>query len=148
MPLPVSPSPRASSIESRSNEKVEALLATRTEVEARRLFTLCSQNQWVYADAKRALRSEDWRKELAPILYRPFDRRWTVYSRYVAVHRRERVSAHLVRSHKRRTTLQGSPAIRSAVTRPVPVWQRDEAQEVLRLQREWIARVVCYSICV
>jgi len=77
-------------------EKVEALLATRTEVEARKLFTLCSQNQWVYADAKRALWSEDWRKELVSILYRPFDKRWTVYSRYVAVHRRERVSRHFL----------------------------------------------------
>ena len=77
-------------------QKVEALLATRTEAEARKLFTLCSQNQWVYADAKRALRAEDWRKELVPILYRPFDKRWTVYSRYVAVHRRERVSRHLL----------------------------------------------------
>jgi len=76
-------------------QKVEALLDTRSESEARKLFTLCSQNQWVYADAKRSLRAEDWRKELVPILYRPFDKRWTVYSRYVAVHRRERVSKHL-----------------------------------------------------
>ncbi len=78
------------------DEKVEALLATRTEIEARALFTLCSQNQWVYTDAKRALRSEDWRKDLVPILYRPFDNRWTVYNRYVAVHRRERVSRHFL----------------------------------------------------
>ena len=77
-------------------EKVEALLATRSEAEARELFTLCSQDQWVYADAKRALRTEDWRKVVVPILYRPFDQRWTVYSRYVAVHRRERVSRHML----------------------------------------------------
>jgi type I restriction-modification system DNA methylase subunit/SOS-response transcriptional repressor LexA len=77
-------------------QKVEALLATRTESEARKLYTLCSQNQWVYADAKRSLRAEDWRKELVPVLYRPFDKRWTVYSRYVAVHRRERVSKHML----------------------------------------------------
>ncbi len=77
-------------------KKVEALLATRTEAEAREMFSLCSQSQWVYGDAKRALRSEDWREELVPILYRPFDKRWTVYSRYVAVHRRERVSKHIV----------------------------------------------------
>ena len=77
-------------------EKVEAFLATRTEAEARSLFTLCSQDQWVYSDAKRALRTEDWRKELVRVLYRPFDTRWTIYSRYVAVHRRERVSQHLV----------------------------------------------------
>jgi hypothetical protein len=77
-------------------DKVEALLATQSEAEARGLFTLCSQNQWVYEQAKRALSENDWRKDLVPILYRPFDRRWTVYSRYVAVHRRERVSKHLI----------------------------------------------------
>jgi len=76
-------------------EKVEALLATRTETEARKLFRLCSQNQWIYTEAKRGLWSKDWRKNLMPILYRPFDERWTVYNRYVAVHRRERVSKHL-----------------------------------------------------
>jgi SOS-response transcriptional repressor LexA len=80
-------------------DKVEALLGTRTEEEARELFTLCSQNQWIYGDAKRALRTGEWRKELVPILYRPFDQRWTVYSRYVAVHRRERVSKHLLSGH-------------------------------------------------
>jgi len=78
------------------SEKVEALLATRNEAEARKLFTLCSQSQWIYDEAKRALRTENWRKELARILYRPFDQRWTVYSRYVAVHRRERVSRHFL----------------------------------------------------
>ena len=31
-----------------------------------------------------------------PILYRPFDLRFTVYNRYVAVHRRERVSRHFL----------------------------------------------------
>lgn len=77
-------------------DKVEALLATRTEAEARQMFTLCSQNQWIYGDAKRVLRAEDWKKALVPILYRPFDRRWTVYSRYVAVHRRKRVSRHIL----------------------------------------------------
>ena len=80
-------------------KKVEALLGTKTEAEARKLFTLCSQNQWIYSDAKRALLAEDWRKELIQILYRPFDKRWTVYSRYVAVHRRERVSRHLLAGH-------------------------------------------------
>ena len=72
-------------------EKVEQLLATHTEAKARELFTLCSQNQWVYSEAKRQLRSGEWKNEIVPLLYRPFDRRWTVYNRYVAVHRRERV---------------------------------------------------------
>ena len=77
-------------------EKVEALLATRNEAAARRLFRLCSQSQWDYTRAKKALRTGTWREELVPILYRPFDVRFTVYDRHVAVHRRERVSRHFL----------------------------------------------------
>ena len=77
-------------------EKVEALLATRNEAAARKLFRLCSQSQWDYTEAKKMLRRGKWRKEIVPILYRPFDVRFTVYDRYVAVHRRERVSRHFL----------------------------------------------------
>jgi len=77
-------------------EKVEALLATRTEAEARKLFRLCSQSQWNYGQAKKELRDGRWRDEIVPILYRPFDVRFTIYNRHVAVHRRERVSRHML----------------------------------------------------
>lgn len=73
-------------------QKVERLLATSTEAEARELFTLCSQDQWRYARAKLELADGEWRQRIVPILYRPFDVRWTVYDRNVAVHRRERAS--------------------------------------------------------
>lgn len=76
--------------------KVERLLATSTEAEARELFTLCSQDQWQYARAKRELADGAWRDKIVPILYRPFDVRWTVYDRNVAVHRRERAFDHFV----------------------------------------------------
>ena len=77
-------------------EKVEALLATRNEAAARKLFRLCSQSQWDYTQAKKELRRGKWREEVVPILYRPFDVRFTVYDRHVAVHRRERVSRHFL----------------------------------------------------
>ena len=77
-------------------EKVEAFLATRKEASARQLFRLCSQSQWDYRQAKKELRRRKWRKEIVPILYRPFDVRFTVYNRHVAVHRRERVSRHFL----------------------------------------------------
>ena len=77
-------------------QKVERLLATETEAEARNLFRLCSQDQWQYERAKRELADDEWRTKVVPILYRPFDLRWTVYDRNVAVHRRERVSNHLI----------------------------------------------------
>lgn len=76
--------------------KVEWLLATRDEEEARQHYRLCRQEQWNYAAAKRALSGGNWRRQLTPILYRPFDTRWTVYNRHVAVHLRERVTRHML----------------------------------------------------
>ncbi|MDQ3814648.1 MAG: N-6 DNA methylase, partial [Armatimonadota bacterium] len=76
--------------------KVETLLNTQTEAEARSIFRLCSQSQWNYKNAKTELSQTAWRKQLAPILYRPFDMRWTVLNPHVAVHRRERVMRHIV----------------------------------------------------
>lgn len=76
--------------------KVERLLATKTETEARGLFRLCSTEQWSYARAKKELADGTWRREIVPILYRPFDIRFTVYNRNVAVHRRERATRHML----------------------------------------------------
>ena len=75
-------------------EKVERLLATANEAEARQHFRLCSQIQWNYAAAKAALADGAWREAITPIAYRPFDTRWTVYNSHVAVHRRQRVMAN------------------------------------------------------
>lgn len=77
-------------------EKVERLLSTATEAEARQQFRLCSQSQWNYATAKSALADGAWRHVIMPIAYRPFDTRYTVYNPHVAVHRRERVMRHFV----------------------------------------------------
>jgi predicted helicase len=79
-------------------EKVDRLLATSTEADARQLFTLCSQKQWNYERAKHELADGLWRSKVTPILYRPFDTRWTVWDSNVAVHRRERVFDQL-RTH-------------------------------------------------
>jgi hypothetical protein len=77
-------------------EKVERLLATHEEAEARRLFRLCSQSQWNYAAAKIGLANGAWRKKIIPIHFRPLDDRFTVFDSNVAVHRRERATRHLV----------------------------------------------------
>ena len=77
-------------------QKIEAFLAARNEGTARELFRLCSQNQWDYSQARMELLKEEWRERIVPILYRPFDVRLTVYDRHVAVHRRERVSRHIL----------------------------------------------------
>jgi len=77
-------------------EKVHALLSTKTEEEARELFQLCSQEQWNYSRAKDELRTGDWKNKVVPILYRPFDLRWTIYNRNVAVHLRARATYHML----------------------------------------------------
>lgn len=79
-----------------ARRKVEALLATSNEAEARELFQLCTQNQWSYARAKQDLADGKWKRKIVPVLYRPFDTRVTVYDSNVAVHRRERNSSHLL----------------------------------------------------
>ena len=76
--------------------KVEHLLATKSEQEAREIWRLCSQNQWQYDRAKRELTEESWRERIETVLYRPFDLRVTVFDRNVAVHRRERVMQHML----------------------------------------------------
>jgi len=77
-------------------QKVELLLSTENEAEARQHFRLCSQSQWSYAAAKAALAEDEWRQEIVPVAYRPFDTRFTVFNSHVAVHRRERVMTHMV----------------------------------------------------
>lgn len=79
-----------------AKNKVNRLIETNSEDEARNLFRLCSQAQWNYERAKRELSTGEWAKEIKPILYRPFDIRWTVYNPNVAVHRRERVMRHML----------------------------------------------------
>ncbi|MBX7135823.1 MAG: N-6 DNA methylase [Fimbriimonadaceae bacterium] len=79
--------------------KIERFRETANEAEAREIWRLCSQSQWNYGRAKTALAGEAWRAMVKPILYRPFDVRYTVYDRNVAVHRRERMSGHVVRAN-------------------------------------------------
>lgn len=76
--------------------KVGQFLKTKDEAEAREVFRLCNPGQWSYDRARGYLSDDGWREDLIPLLARPFDERWTVYDRNVAVHRRERVSKHFV----------------------------------------------------
>ncbi len=76
--------------------KIERFLSTDTEEEARQIFRLCSQNQWQYPIAKSQLQQNAWHQDITEILYRPFDMRWTIFNRYVSVHRRERVMRHML----------------------------------------------------
>jgi predicted helicase len=79
-----------------ARRKVQTFLQTRSEREARTIWKLCSQSQWNYERAKTELAEGAWRDQVAPVLYRPFDVRWTVLDPNVAVHRRERVMRHML----------------------------------------------------
>ena len=76
--------------------KVRQLLDSANEADARTNFRLCSQDQWNYEKAIRELKATDWSDKITEVLYRPFDKRWTVYDANVAVHRRERVNNHFL----------------------------------------------------
>lgn len=97
-----------SASQSEAEGKVERFLAASSEADARRLFRLCAQNQWLYSRAKKELASGEWRKQLTELCYRPMDRRWTVFNRNVAVHRRERVSKHLFHRNNIALTMSGN----------------------------------------
>jgi hypothetical protein len=82
--------------EDEARSKVERFLKTQSEDEARTIWKLCSQDQWNYHRATAGLADGSWLKLVKPIAYRPFDTRVTVYDSNVAVHRRERVSRHML----------------------------------------------------
>lgn len=76
-------------------QKVQRFLLSNSETDARAIFQLCGQNQWLYSRAKAELPLLDLPKFARKVHYRPFDDRWTIWDRNVAVHRRERINRHL-----------------------------------------------------
>lgn len=79
--------------------KVERFLSTSSESEARTIWQLCSQQQWQYDRAKIELATGLYRSQVKQILYRPFDTRYTIFDRNVAVHQRRRVMRHMLNSN-------------------------------------------------
>ncbi len=77
-------------------EKVRRFLRFKSEREARQQFSLCAQSQWQYKRAKEELAKLNLDTHAQEVTYRPFDNRWTIWDRNVAVHRRLRVSNHLL----------------------------------------------------
>ncbi|WP_233565478.1 type ISP restriction/modification enzyme [Halorubrum sp. Atlit-26R] len=81
----------------RQKQKVRQLLETDTENEAREYFNLCSQEQWIYSDAKEHLETANWDDKIVQVQTSPFDKEYTVYDEHVAVHRRAgRLSKHML----------------------------------------------------
>ena len=122
--------------------KVEILLSTENEAEARQHFRLCSQSQWNYPAAKAALAEEGWRQEIIPVAYRPFDTRFTVYNSHVAVHRRERVMAHMV--DRNNLSLLATKAVRDNVYAHCSV--ADKCNEVIYLSGVSASNAMCLPL--
>lgn len=77
--------------------KVDRFLQTTSEAEARDLWQLCAQEQWLYSRARAELSTDIARQRLLEVSYRPFDSRTTIYDRNVLTHRRERISSQLLK---------------------------------------------------
>src|SRR5581483_3187722 len=77
-------------------EKVRRFLEFENEHQARQNFSLCAQSQWQYKRAKEELATLNVSTHAQEVTYRPFDDRWTIWDRNVAVHRRIRVTKHLL----------------------------------------------------
>jgi Type ISP C-terminal specificity domain len=82
--------------ETEAIKKVQRFLSFENERQARQEFSLCAQSQWQYKRAKEELATLELAAHAKEVTYRPFDDRWTIWDRNVAVHRRLRVSNHLL----------------------------------------------------
>ena len=64
--------------------------------DASKNYKLCSTSQWNYTSAKKNILNYDWIKEITTVNYRPFDKRFTVFTSDVCTHRRiDRAMKHL-----------------------------------------------------
>jgi predicted helicase len=64
--------------------------------DASKNYKLCSTTQWNYTTAKKNILNYDWIKEITTVNYRPFDKRFTVFTNDVCTHRRiDRAMKHL-----------------------------------------------------
>ena len=76
-------------------DKIDRFISSSTREEAKQLFgTLCNPQQWDYTEARKILASGRWRWKISRIWVAPFDLRYTVYDRAVAVHLRRRLCGH------------------------------------------------------
>jgi hypothetical protein len=75
--------------------KVNNLISSKTESDARKQYKLCKQSQWSYEKAKSELSKTEWISDLIKINYRPFDIRWTFYNRNISVHLRKRTMQYM-----------------------------------------------------
>lgn len=73
--------------------------ASSTETSLRDAFELCKSNQWNFGRAKARLSQLNWRNDIQPVLFRPFDRRYTILHPDVVTNPRLNVMQHLANNN-------------------------------------------------
>jgi predicted helicase len=76
-------------------EKMTALAQSRSSAELRREYRLCTTDQWNYSEARDFARRGMWRPHVGQVMYRPFDRRWSVLHKHVLTIPRKQVMSQL-----------------------------------------------------
>ncbi len=75
--------------------KMAALANSRSFDELGESYRLCTTNQWNYSEAKEFARRGLWKEYVGQVLYRPFDRQWTVLHKHVLTILRKQVMSQL-----------------------------------------------------
>lgn len=125
--------------------KVHSFLESASESDARKKFTLCAQAQWNYQKAKAELSRLNLTLLQQQITYRPFDNRWTIWDRNVAVHRRLRVSGHLVAENTALIVAKNASAIGSKTYDGVSVGAKPVELNYFRRGGEYIFPIYLYD---
>ncbi len=94
---------------------MRALAESKSFEDLRKGFRLCTTDQWNYADAKQFAQSGLWKENCGQVLYRPFDRRWTVLHRHVLTILRNQVMRQLDGKPERNLALISSRAVNDLV---------------------------------
>ena len=75
--------------------KMTTLANSRSFDELRASYRLCTTNQWDYSEAKEFAKRGLWKQHVGQVLYRPFDRQWTVLHKHVLTILRKQVMSQL-----------------------------------------------------
>lgn len=77
-------------------EKMAALARSKSFDALRQTYRLCTTDQWNYTEAREFAATKAWRPLVAQVIYRPFDRRWSVLHKHVLTILRKQVMSQLV----------------------------------------------------
>ena len=99
--------------ESEIRTKIRVLAESESYEDLRGSYRICTTNQWSYKDARVWARTNEWRKHLGRVAYRPFDFRWSVLHKHILTILRRRVMSQLG-SERKNVALVTSRAVNDA----------------------------------